>query len=74
MSGVDTTSGSGSSIGGNGVNHVEDFYESWFLEYAGYVILDRAVPNIEDGLKPVQRRILPPWTSWKMEDITKLLM
>ena len=33
-------------------------YESWFLDYASYVILDRAVPNIYDGLKPVQRRIL----------------
>ena len=33
-------------------------YQSWFLEYASYVILERAVPHIEDGLKPVQRRIL----------------
>lgn len=33
-------------------------YESWFLDYASYVILDRAVPHIYDGLKPVQRRIL----------------
>lgn len=33
-------------------------YESWFLDYASYVILDRAVPHIHDGLKPVQRRIL----------------
>lgn len=33
-------------------------YRSWFLEYASYVILERAVPAIEDGLKPVQRRIL----------------
>lgn len=33
-------------------------YESWFLDYASYVILERAVPAIEDGLKPVQRRIL----------------
>jgi hypothetical protein len=33
-------------------------YKSWFLEYASYVILERAVPAIEDGLKPVQRRIL----------------
>ncbi|MCL4105911.1 UNVERIFIED_CONTAM: hypothetical protein GTU68_012549 [Idotea baltica] len=33
-------------------------YENWFLEYASYVILDRAVPYVEDGLKPVQRRIL----------------
>jgi topoisomerase-4 subunit A len=33
-------------------------YQDWFLDYASYVILDRAVPNVEDGLKPVQRRIL----------------
>ncbi|MFN3917984.1 MAG: DNA gyrase/topoisomerase IV subunit A [Flavobacteriales bacterium] len=33
-------------------------YESWFLDYASYVILERAVPALEDGLKPVQRRIL----------------
>ncbi|HMT73773.1 MAG TPA: DNA gyrase/topoisomerase IV subunit A [Chitinophagaceae bacterium] len=33
-------------------------YKSWFLDYASYVILERAVPAIEDGLKPVQRRIL----------------
>ncbi|MBN3036776.1 MAG: DNA gyrase/topoisomerase IV subunit A, partial [Bacteroidales bacterium] len=33
-------------------------YESWFLDYASYVILERAVPDIKDGLKPVQRRIL----------------
>jgi topoisomerase-4 subunit A len=33
-------------------------YENWFLEYASYVILERAVPAMEDGLKPVQRRIL----------------
>ena len=33
-------------------------YEKWFIDYASYVILDRAVPHIEDGLKPVQRRIL----------------
>ena len=37
---------------------VSGMYESWFLEYASYVILERAVPAIEDGLKPVQRRIL----------------
>ena len=37
---------------------VEAMYENWFLEYASYVILERAVPAIEDGLKPVQRRIL----------------
>ena len=33
-------------------------YQNWFLDYASYVILDRAVPHIYDGLKPVQRRIL----------------
>src|ERR1700753_4283913 len=33
-------------------------YQSWFLDYASYVILERAVPAVEDGLKPVQRRIL----------------
>lgn len=33
-------------------------YENWFLDYASYVILERAVPHIEDGLKPVQRRIM----------------
>jgi topoisomerase IV subunit A len=41
-----------------GQNHVDDMYKGWFLEYASYVILERAVPAIEDGLKPVQRRIL----------------
>ena len=41
-------------------------YRSWFLEYASYVILDRAVPHIDDGLKPVQRRILH--TLWDMDD------
>ena len=41
-------------------------YRGWFLEYASYVILDRAVPHIDDGLKPVQRRILH--TLWDMDD------
>ena len=41
-------------------------YRTWFLDYASYVILDRAVPHVEDGLKPVQRRILH--TLWEMED------
>jgi len=36
---------------------INKMYENWFLEYASYVILERAVPAIEDGLKPVQRRI-----------------
>ncbi|MCZ2141498.1 MAG: DNA gyrase/topoisomerase IV subunit A [Bacteroidia bacterium] len=37
---------------------VSGLYENWFLDYASYVILERAVPAMEDGLKPVQRRIL----------------
>lgn len=37
---------------------IDKMYQSWFLEYASYVILERAVPAVEDGLKPVQRRIL----------------
>lgn len=37
---------------------VSGLYESWFLDYASYVILERAVPSLYDGLKPVQRRIL----------------
>jgi topoisomerase-4 subunit A len=40
------------------INQVGVFYENWFLDYASYVILERAVPHIDDGLKPVQRRIL----------------
>lgn len=38
--------------------HLTGMYQDWFLDYASYVILDRSVPAIEDGLKPVQRRIL----------------
>ena len=39
-------------------HHLSGMYQNWFLEYASYVILERAVPHIMDGLKPVQRRIL----------------
>ena len=39
-------------------HHLSGMYQKWFLEYASYVILERAVPHIMDGLKPVQRRIL----------------
>ncbi len=37
---------------------LQGMYKQWYLEYASYVILDRAVPSVQDGLKPVQRRIL----------------
>ncbi len=40
------------------IDTVTDLYKGWFLDYASYVILERAVPAVEDGLKPVQRRIL----------------
>ena len=40
------------------VTHVSGMYKNWFLDYASYVILERAVPSIEDGFKPVQRRIM----------------
>lgn len=48
-------------MGENGLNpviHIDGLYENWFIDYASYVILERAVPALEDGLKPVQRRIL----------------
>lgn len=42
----------------HGLVSLDGLYENWFMEYASYVILERAVPSIEDGLKPVQRRIM----------------
>jgi topoisomerase-4 subunit A len=53
---------------GPGDHHgqVATMYESWFLEYASYVILERAVPYLDDGLKPVQRRVLH--SMWELED------
>jgi topoisomerase-4 subunit A len=52
---------SGSGQNGEDVVHsvaLDGLYQNWFLDYASYVILERAVPRIEDGLKPVQRRIM----------------
>ena len=43
----------------NTLTRVGGMYKEWFLDYASYVILERAVPDLMDGLKPVQRRILP---------------
>lgn len=53
---------------GAGEHHgqVATMYQSWFLDYASYVILERAVPYLDDGLKPVQRRVLH--SMWDMED------
>ena len=47
-------------------NKLSNLYEDWFLEYASYVILERAIPKYSDGLKPVQRRIL--YSMKKMDD------
>lgn len=46
------------SDGGDTITKVTGMYKDWFLDYASYVILERAVPAIEDGFKPVQRRIM----------------
>ncbi len=48
----------GNKFDASAVRHLSGMYETWFLDYASYVILERAVPHISDGLKPVQRRIL----------------
>jgi topoisomerase-4 subunit A len=51
----------GDKLDGEDVVHsiaIDGLYENWFLDYASYVILERAVPRIEDGFKPVQRRIM----------------
>ncbi len=50
----------------NTVTHVSGMFKTWFIDYASYVILERAVPAMEDGLKPVQRRILH--SMWELED------
>ncbi len=48
------------------VRPVDDLYSGWFLDYASYVILERAVPHINDGFKPVQRRIMH--SLWEKND------
>lgn len=54
------------ATGHGGTSPLEKSYQAWFLDYASYVILDRAVPHIDDGLKPVLRRVLH--TLWEMDD------
>ena len=46
------------SDGLSSVVHIDGLYQNWFIDYASYVILERAVPAMQDGLKPVQRRFL----------------
>lgn len=48
------------------ITHVSGMFKTWFIDYASYVILERAVPALDDGLKPVQRRILH--SMWELED------
>lgn len=48
------------------MQHVSGMFRNWFIDYASYVILERAVPAMQDGLKPVQRRILH--SMWELED------
>lgn len=56
--GSEETSGEDGEEQGSSVIHISGMYKNWFLDYASYVILERSVPAVEDGLKPVQRRIL----------------
>ena len=50
--------GNGDLEQGESITRVTGMYKDWFLDYASYVILERAVPSVEDGFKPVQRRIM----------------
>jgi len=54
------------ATGHSGKSPLERNYRDWFLDYSSYVILDRAIPHIDDGLKPVLRRVLH--TLWEMDD------
>ena len=58
----------------NSLIKVGGMYKEWFLDYASYVILERAVPDLMDGLKPVQRRIYILCLILRMEGIIRLLM
>ncbi|MDD4778310.1 MAG: DNA gyrase/topoisomerase IV subunit A [Fermentimonas sp.] len=57
-SGVGSSSRVPVRLGEDSTLNLSKMYQNWFLDYASYVILERAVPHISDGLKPVQRRIL----------------
>ena len=59
------------------IKKVTGMYKDWFLEYASYVILERAVPAIEDGFKPVQRRIMhsiKELDDGRMKKVVKIFM
>ena len=57
-SGVGSVSRVPVRLGEDTTLNLSKMYQTWFLDYASYVILERAVPHISDGLKPVQRRIM----------------
>ena len=63
MNSDETSSGSGDL---QQVFHIKNMFQDWYLDYASYANLDRAIPYIDDGLKPVQRRILH--SMWEMDD------
>ena len=63
MNPEETPSGSGDL---QQVFHIKNMFQDWYLDYASYANLDRAIPYIDDGLKPVQRRILH--SMWEMDD------
>ncbi len=54
------------------VQYISGMYKNWFLDYASYVILERAVPHVLDGLKPVHRRILHSMKH--LRDVFQLLL
>ncbi|RKD86154.1 DNA gyrase/topoisomerase IV subunit A [Mangrovibacterium diazotrophicum] len=58
MSEEDIKADQAGSEKGDNITYLSGMYQNWFLDYASYVILERAVPYVNDGLKPVQRRIL----------------
>lgn len=58
--------GDSSQHGEQQAKYISGMYENWFLDYASYVILERAVPYMEDGMKPVQRRLMH--SMWELED------
>lgn len=66
MSDKDSFSGEEQHGEVDNITHVSGMFKNWFIDYASYVILERAVPALDDGLKPVQRRILH--SMWELED------
>ena len=64
--------GNGDLEQGESITRVTGMYKDWFLDYASYVILERAVPSVEDGFKPVQRRIMQSMKTLMMVATIKL--